>query len=877
MKIKLKFRRGLAFKMVLSIFVSIGIIFVGIFYYTQRITRDIVTKNLKTNAEYLTISTVSKIEKVLSSIQRVPDNLVRLVEHNTMDEKQINQVVRLMVDHNPEILGACLAFRPYYGGPSKKFNAYYYFRKDGKVEYKNLGGEQYDYFYMDWYQIPKELGRAMWSEPYFDAGGADAVISTYSVPVFYTTAGQKEFVGILTIDISMDWLQGYVNAIKVYDTGYGFMISKTGVIVTHPNKDFIMNETIFSIADEQKSTALHNIGRSMINGETSFAEIEYRNARTGKLSWIAYAPIGFNGWSLGIVFPVDEFLTDATRLSRALMGMGFGSGAILILITILIASSITRPLRKLTKVTEAFAGGEFGVELPDIKSRDEIGRLNSAFRSMQGKLAQTIGDLREASGQLRESNEKLEEYSRSLEEKVEERTAELSSKNKELDAAFHNIRTLNEIGKKITSTLVIDSIQDMVYEHVNSLMDATSFLIMVHNEAEHRLDCKLSMEKGVKLPPFEIPLSEENRFAVWCVKHATPIFMNDIDTEYIRYVPFRAKPKAGESVSSLIYLPMMIEDRIVGVISAQSFRKNAYTQYQYDMLLNLANFVAIAFDNAFAYEKINKANNELKAAQTQLIQAEKMASLGQLTAGIAHEIKNPLNFVNNFSELSIELAAEVIEEIEKLPDSVDPKDREYVIGIVQDIQSNAKKINEHGKRADSIIRGMLLHSRGKSGEMQETDLNALLAEYVALGYHGLRASDNTFNIRIESDYDPSIGKIRVVPQDISRVFLNLVNNACYSTVQKKAELKDSYFPILTVSTKRTEDSVIIRVRDNGKGIPPAIVERIFNPFFTTKPAGSGTGLGLSISYDIVVQEHKGEIKVESVEGEWAEFTITLPV
>jgi signal transduction histidine kinase len=496
---------------------------------------------------------------------------------------------------------------------------------------------------------------------------------------------------------------------------------------------------------------------------------------------------------------------------------------------------------------------------------------------MQGKLALTIGDLREASEQLRESNEKLEEYSRSLEDKVEERTAELSTKNKELDAAFNNIRTLNEIGKKITSTLDIDSIQDMVYEHVNSLMDATSFLIMVHNEAEQRLECKLSMEKGVRLPPFEIPLSEENRFAVWCVKHASPVFMNDIDTEYIRYVPFRAKPKAGEVVSSLIYLPMMIEDRIVGVISAQSFKKNAYSQYQYDMLLNLANFVAIAFDNAFAYEKINKANNELKAAQTQLIQAEKMASLGQLTAGIAHEIKNPLNFVNNFSELSIELAAEVIEEIEKMPDSVDPKDKEYVIGIVQDIESNVKKINEHGKRADSIIRGMLLHSRGKSGEMQETDLNALLAEYVALGYHGLRASDNTFNIKIESDYDSAIGKVRVVPQDISRVFLNLVNNACYSTVQKKAELKDAYFPILSVSTKRTGDSVIIRVRDNGKGIPPAIVERIFNPFFTTKPAGSGTGLGLSISYDIIVQEHKGEIKVESVEGEWAEFTITLPV
>jgi signal transduction histidine kinase len=253
-----------------------------------------------------------------------------------------------------------------------------------------------------------------------------------------------------------------------------------------------------------------------------------------------------------------------------------------------------------------------------------------------------------------------------------------------------------------------------------------------------------------------------------------------------------------------------------------------------------------------------------------------MASLGQLTAGIAHEIKNPLNFVNNFSELSVELAGEVIEEIDKLSGIIDPKDSDYLKGILRDIESNVKKINEHGKRADSIIRGMLLHSRGKSGEMQPTDLNALLAEYVALGYHGLRATDNTFNIKIETEYDPSIGLVNVVPQDMSRVFLNLINNACYSTAQKKKELKDSYFPILRVSTQKIPDKIIIRIWDNGKGIPQTILDRIFNPFFTTKPAGSGTGLGLSISYDIIVQEHHGEVKVNSKEGEFAEFIISLP-
>ena len=873
----LNLRRGLAFKMIMYVFVSITILFALIFYFTIKITHEIVVNNLKSNAEYLTVSTVSKIEKVLNSIEIVSDNYARIIELNGFDEATLNRFLRMMVENNTDITGACLAFEPYHRSRSEKFYSLYYYRKDDKIEFKNLGNQTYDYFHMDWYQNSRELGKALWCEPYFDTGGANMLLSTYSVPIYVTRDKKKELIGILTVDLSLDWLQRFVKEIKVYQSGYGFMISKAGTIITHPIKGFIMNETIFSIADEQKSTELRKIGRNMIDGKSSFAEIEYRNAKTGKLSWISYAPIPLNGWSLGIVFPVEELMADATRLRIMVLSLGTGGGFILILIIVLISRSITRPLRRLTLTTETFARGEFDVELPLINSKDEIGLLNSAFRSMQEKLTLTIQDLQSTYLQLQESNEKLEDYSHSLEEKVELRTSELRNKNNELDTAFTNIKTLNEIGKKITSTLDIDSIQSIVYQHVNSLMDASSFLIMLYNEPEKKLECKLSMEKGAKLPPFEIPMSEKNRFAVWCVENATPVFMNDIDSEYSRYVPFRAKPKAGEVVSSMIYLPMLIDERIVGVISAQSFKKNAYNQYQFDMLSNLANFVAIAFDNAFAYEKINKANTDLKAAQTQLIQSEKLASLGQLTAGIAHEIKNPLNFVNNFSELSIELVAEVIEELVKLSDKISPKDSDYIKGILQDIESNVKRINEHGKRADSIIRGMLLHSRGRAGEMQPTDINSMLAEYVALGYHGMRASDNTFNIRIESEYDKTIGLVNVVPQDISRVFLNIINNACYSTAQKKKELKDSYFPVLRVSTRQDEDKVIILIRDNGKGIPQNIIDRIFNPFFTTKPAGSGTGLGLSISFDIIVREHHGEMKVISQEGEYAEFIISIPV
>jgi signal transduction histidine kinase len=267
---------------------------------------------------------------------------------------------------------------------------------------------------------------------------------------------------------------------------------------------------------------------------------------------------------------------------------------------------------------------------------------------------------------------------------------------------------------------------------------------------------------------------------------------------------------------------------------------------------------------------------QLKDAQNQIGMQEKMASLGSLTAGIAHEIKNPLNFVNNFAALSVDLTGELREEIDKQKEKVDADAIDYMQGIVGDLEQNVKKINEHGKRADNIVKGMLLHSRGKPGEKQPTELNALVDEYVNLAYHGLRAQDTSFDITIVRNYDPAVGKIDVVPQDISRVLLNLINNACYSAHEKKLETGDSYAPTLTVTTRNLGDKVEVRVRDNGKGVPDAVRDKVFNPFFTTKPAGKGTGLGLSISFDIVVQQHRGELKFDTQEGEYAEFTVTLP-
>jgi len=270
-----------------------------------------------------------------------------------------------------------------------------------------------------------------------------------------------------------------------------------------------------------------------------------------------------------------------------------------------------------------------------------------------------------------------------------------------------------------------------------------------------------------------------------------------------------------------------------------------------------------------AKAKIEKAYAELKMTQAQLIQSEKMASLGELTAGIAHEIQNPLNFVNNFSEVNSELLDELEQEAKK-------GSLEEVKVIAKHIKDNEEKINHHGKRADAIVKSMLQHSRVSTGKKEPTDINALADEYLRLAYHGLRAKDKSFNANMKTDFDQTIKKINIVPQDIGRVLLNLFTNAFYSVAEKNKHHPENYEPTVSVSTNRLMDKVEIKVRDNGMGIQQKVMDKIFQPFFTTKPTGQGTGLGLSLSYDIITKAHGGELKVETKEEEFAEFIIILP-
>jgi signal transduction histidine kinase len=461
-----------------------------------------------------------------------------------------------------------------------------------------------------------------------------------------------------------------------------------------------------------------------------------------------------------------------------------------------------------------------------------------------------------------------------LEKQVEERTIELAQSVEEL-------RALGDVSQAVNSTIDLQTVLSTIISKAVQLSGTEAGTIYAFDEGRQEFQLRASYgmdealvaaikDRNVRMGETLISRAAMQRSPaqVADIKHDSPSLVLDI----IIRAGFRA----------LLAIPLLGANRIVGALVVRRKEPGEFPQSTVNLLQTFGAQSVVAIQNAHLFDEVQSRTRELaksleglRATQHRLVQTEKLASLGQLTAGIAHEIKNPLNFVNNFSAISVELIDELREALARA--SLDNKLRAEISEIADMLQSNLNKVVQHGNRADSIVKNMLLHSRQGSGEHRPADINTVVEESLNLAYHGARAEKQDFNISLEKFLDPTAGEVDVFPQEITRVLLNLISNGFYAATKRKLEVNGrDYEPTLAVLTKNLGDSVEIRIHDNGTGILPEVKEKMFNPFFTTKPPGEGTGLGLSLSYDIIVKQHAGSIEVDTLPGEFTEFRIVLP-
>jgi GAF domain-containing protein len=458
---------------------------------------------------------------------------------------------------------------------------------------------------------------------------------------------------------------------------------------------------------------------------------------------------------------------------------------------------------------------------------------------------------------------------------------ELRQRTDELGRSVGELRALGEVSQAVNSTLDLETVLSTIVAKAVQLSntDAGAIYVFDDMQREFHLRATYAMDQDLieALTHQHIGLDEPN--IELALAQSEPIQAADLREEAtsdINEITLRAGYRAR------LVAPLLHGNEVVGLLVVRRKTPGAFPQSTVDLIKTFAAQSVLAIQNARLFDNVEtrtrelaKSLGDLRTAKDRLVQTEKLASLGQLTAGIAHEIKNPLNFVNNFSAVSVELIDELREELAGI--HLDDKRRTEINEIADTLQGNLDKVVQHGKRADAIVKNMLLHSRQGSGEHRPVDINALVEESLNLAYHGARAEKQGFNITLEKSFDTAAGEVDLFPQEITRVLLNLISNGFSAATKSKAEAHGGdYEPTLAATTKNLGDSIEIRIRDNGTGIPPEVREKLFDPFFTTKPAGEGTGLGLSISHDIIVKQHGGSIEVDSQPGEFTEFRIVLP-
>ena len=457
---------------------------------------------------------------------------------------------------------------------------------------------------------------------------------------------------------------------------------------------------------------------------------------------------------------------------------------------------------------------------------------------------------------------------------------ELRHRTDELGRSVGELRALGEVTQAVNSTVDLGTVLTTIVAKATQLSSTEAGAIYVFDDAhqEFRLRATYGLDDTVAAELRNCHIRIGEGAISDAVERRMPIQIPDIQNDPSATLDIIVR--AG--FRALLIVPLLSTDRIVGALVVRRKQPGEFPKSTIELLQTFAAQSVLAIQNARLFESVESRTSELaksledlRATQDRLVQTQKLASLGQLTAGIAHEIKNPLNFVNNFSGVSVELIDELEEALAGV--KADDKTRTAISELANTLRGNLDKVVQHGKRADSIVKNMLLHSREGSGEHRPVDINGIVDEAVNLAYHGARAEKQGFNITLERSFDPAAGQVDCFPQEITRVLLNLISNGFYAATKRKGQTEDrGYEPTLAATTRNLGDRVEIRIRDNGTGIAPEVREKMFNPFFTTKPAGEGTGLGLSISHDIIVKQHEGSIEVDTKPGEFTEFRIVLP-